>query len=132
MAQYQGAFSTSREAAADLSTRQFRFVKFDGNDRALLGITATDPIQGILQNKPKALGKASRIFLLGAGSSKLVVKTSSAGNIAAGDKLTCTTDGRGEKANNAADGTFVTAMQGATADDTEIEVRLDVSADYDA
>ena len=58
-------FATTREAAADLSTSQYKFVKLDSNGRVAAMAAATDIPFGILQNKPDALGKAAEVMLAG-------------------------------------------------------------------
>lgn len=55
----------SLEAAADLSTKQFYFVKLDTNGRAALCAAATDRPIGILQNKPSALGRMASVMVNG-------------------------------------------------------------------
>lgn len=57
-------------AAADLSTYQYKFVKVDANGRGTITANATDPILGILQNKPSVQDAPARIRI--AGISKLV------------------------------------------------------------
>lgn len=54
-------FKYSLDAAADLSTHQFKAVVVDSNGRAALCGTQGLPIAGILQNKPNALGVAAEI-----------------------------------------------------------------------
>ena len=58
-------FKVTREAAADLSTKQFHFVKLDSNGRVAAIAAATDRPFGILQNKPSALGIAAEIMVTG-------------------------------------------------------------------
>lgn len=58
-------FSVSREAAADLSTHQYKFVKLDSNGRVAAIAAATDVPFGILQNKPSALGIAAEVMVSG-------------------------------------------------------------------
>lgn len=47
---------TTRKAAADLSTKQFFFVKLDSSGNVALCSGATDKPYGILQDKPSAAG----------------------------------------------------------------------------
>lgn len=47
---------TTRKAAADLSTKQFFFVKLDSSGNVALCSGATDKPYGILQDKPNAAG----------------------------------------------------------------------------
>jgi len=57
------------EAAADLSTHQYKAIKVDANGRAAL-CGADERAIGVLQNKPDALGKAAEIMV--DGRSKIV------------------------------------------------------------
>jgi len=129
MSQYQGAFQLTREAGEDLSSKQFYFVEQQTDGDFIAGTGPTAKIQGIVQNAPTS-GKAARVALLGAGTSKLVVKTSVEGNIVIGNKLTSTSDGRGENCDAGTDEAFVTALEAASADGTVIEVRLDAAGGY--
>lgn len=61
--------SVTREAAADLSTRQYRFVQIDSDGRAALSGTAGRP-DGVLQDKPSAAGQACAMAI--SGVSKVV------------------------------------------------------------
>lgn len=54
----------SRPAGADLSTKQFHFVKNDGSGNAVLCAAATDLPIGVLQNKPVS-GAQAEITVLG-------------------------------------------------------------------
>jgi len=54
----------SLEAAADLSAKQYFFVKVDANGKAALCSAATDKPIGILQNKPTA-GQPAEIVVNG-------------------------------------------------------------------
>ncbi len=130
MSQYQKAFTTTRAAGEDLSSDQFRFVKQEADGDFIGAAGPTDEVQGVLQNNPTS-GQAARVALLGAGTSKLVVKTSAAGNIVPGNRLTSTSDGRGELCDANTDRAYVTAMESASADNTVIEVRLDATFNYD-
>jgi hypothetical protein len=57
-------FKTTLEAAADLSAKQFHFVKLDSNGKAALCAAVTDIPCGVLQNKPTA-GQAATIVVMG-------------------------------------------------------------------
>lgn len=52
------------EAAADLSAKQYFFVKVDANGKAALCAAATDKPVGVLQNKPES-GESAEIMALG-------------------------------------------------------------------
>lgn len=58
-------FTISREAAADLSAHQYKFVKLDSNGRVAAIAAATDVPFGILQNDPNALGIAAEVMVAG-------------------------------------------------------------------
>lgn len=80
-------FKYPLQAAADLSTHQFKAVVIDGNGRVNLAGTQGLPIAGILQNKPNALGVACEIMQL--GISKMVASAA----IAAGARVATTNVG---------------------------------------
>ena len=55
------------EAAADLSSNQYNFVKLDANGKVVVCVVATAgqiPI-GVLQNAPDASGKAATVMIVG-------------------------------------------------------------------
>lgn len=81
-------FKLSKEAGADLSAKQYHFVKLDANGRVVAIAAATDRPIGILQNKPTALGQAAELMC--DGVSRLV----GGGNVAKGDLLSTTATGR--------------------------------------
>lgn len=54
----------SLEAAADLSSKQYYFVKTDANGKAAVCAAATDLPCGILQNKPTS-GQVAEIVVVG-------------------------------------------------------------------
>jgi hypothetical protein len=78
----------SLEAAVDLSTKQFHFVKLDGNGRIIAIAAGTDKPIGILQDKPKQ-GAAGNVML--DGVSKLVSDVA----IPAGSGVGTSADGQG-------------------------------------
>lgn len=85
----QPGFKVTREAAADLSTKQYHFVKLDSNGRVAAVTAITDRPFGILQNKPNALGIAAEIMV--DGWSQMV----GGANVAKGDMLGTNNAGRG-------------------------------------
>lgn len=85
-------FKYSLQAAADLSTHQFKALVIDSNGRAALAGTAGLPIAGILQNKPNALGVACEITQ--SGISKMVCS----GAITAGARVSTTNAGQAQAA----------------------------------
>lgn len=78
----------SFQAAADLSAKQFFFVKLDtsGNMAAIAAVT--DIPLGILQDKPAALGRAGCVMLDG------VSKVVAGANLAKGDQVGVDSTGR--------------------------------------
>jgi hypothetical protein len=54
----------SLSAGADLSTKQYYFVKLDSNGDAVVCAAATDVPVGVLQNKPTS-GQAAEIVVIG-------------------------------------------------------------------
>jgi len=81
-------FKFSKQAGADLSAKQYHFVKLDANGRVIAITADTDRPIGILQNKPTALGQAAE--LMADGISRLI----GGGNVAKGDMLGTTAAGR--------------------------------------
>lgn len=86
----QPGFKMSKEAAADLSAKQFHFVKLDANGRVAAIAADTDCPCGILQNKPNALGVAAEIMV--DGISRII----GSGNLAKGNFLGTNAAGRAE------------------------------------
>lgn len=85
----QPGFAITREAAGDLSTKQFHFVKLDSNGRVTSCSAVTDVACGILQNKPDGLGVAATVMVN--GISQLV----GGANQAKGGLVTTSAAGRG-------------------------------------
>lgn len=81
-------FKLSKEAGADLSAKQYHFVKLDANGRIIAIAAITDRPIGILQNKPTALGQAAEIMC--DGVSRLV----GGANVAKSDMLGTSATGR--------------------------------------
>lgn len=63
---YKGSqpFKITLEAGADLSAKQYFFVKLDNNGKAVSCSAATDKPVGVLQNKPTS-GQAAEIVVVG-------------------------------------------------------------------
>lgn len=72
-------FSYTLEASADLSASQYCAVAVDANGRAVLATTALN-IDGVLQDKPAALGEVGTIMQKGITKGKIGV-----GGVTAGD-----------------------------------------------
>lgn len=98
----------SAEAAADLSSLQFRFAKMSGV-KVNKATAASDPIIGILQNKAKS-GKTASVKVM--GGSKLEVDAGT--DIAAGDQLTSDSVGRGIKTTTENNTCGAIALEAAT------------------
>lgn len=83
-------FAFTLEAAADLSAKQFHFVKANSASQIVAaGVGADDVAIGVLQNKPNALGVAAKIHQT--GISKVVVGAA----VTAGVLVTTNAAGRG-------------------------------------
>ena len=78
------------EAAADLSTKQFYFVKLVGNRQVNVCSAATDKPVGVLQNKPDASGKAAEVLTF--GRTKVVADAA----LTAGDLIGTSADGQAD------------------------------------
>lgn len=89
-------------AAADLSAKQYRFVKVDANGQAALASAAGEVCVGVLQNKPTS-GQAATVRIFGvskvvanaAVSAGALIKTSSDGEADTASKLTTNTSDAG-------------------------------------
>ncbi|NIQ91029.1 MAG: DUF2190 family protein [Nitrospinaceae bacterium] len=97
-------------AAADLSAKQFTFVKIDSNGQAAANTAEGAMVDGVLQNKPAAQGEAAAVAYAG------VTKVVAGDTVAAGGKVISDTAG---KAIPAATGKFIrgTALTGGAADE---------------
>lgn len=62
----------SREAGADLSTKQYYVVKTDANGKYILASAATDAIRGVLVNAPKSGETADVANINGSGTFKVL------------------------------------------------------------
>jgi len=80
----------SFKAGADLSTKQFYFVKLSADRTVIVCAAATDKPIGILQNKPDAADKAAEVLMT--GRSKLSADVA----LAAGDLVGTSGDGQGD------------------------------------
>jgi hypothetical protein len=81
-------FKYSKEAGADLSTKQFHFVKLNNAGQVVPVAAITDRPIGILQNKPTAIGQAAEI--MADGISRLI----GSADHAIGDALGMSATGR--------------------------------------
>lgn len=87
----------TRPAAADLSTYQFRLMAVDANGRATAAVAVTDPIIGILQNKPAGADQAAVIRIAG------VSKCAFGAAVNEGAWITCGVEGYGTATTTAND-----------------------------
>ena len=76
-------------ASADLSVKQYHFVKMSGNDTVTVCAAITDVPVGVLQNNP-ASGGAAEVALLG------VTKVVADGTLAAGNLIGTSADGQAD------------------------------------
>jgi hypothetical protein len=58
-------FKITREAGADLSAKQFHFVKLNSSSQVIAVAAVTDIPFGVLQNDPDASGKEAEIMVSG-------------------------------------------------------------------
>lgn len=88
---YKGSqpLKLSLSAGADLSTKQFYFVKLDTNGAAVVCSGATDVPVGVLQNKPTS-GQAAEIVVVG------VTKISADANLTIGNLIGTSADGQAD------------------------------------
>ena len=93
------------EAAGDLSTKQFYFMKLDSNGRVTVCTGVTDIPVGVLQNKPDALGKAAEVMMLG------VSKVSADGAITLPSLIGTSADGQADAIAAGTDTTVYVAGQ---------------------
>lgn len=82
-------------AGADLSAKQYTFVKFGSDNKTVVACGGNERSIGILQNKPES-GQAAEVALPGGGG-KLKINES----VALGKLLTSTSGGLGEVADAA-------------------------------
>lgn len=95
--------------------KQYTFVKVTGAHQAGLAVAATDPVIGVLQNKPQKVGAAATVGISG------VTNVVSSAAIAAGAKVA--PDAAGKAVTDATNGTCI-ALASASAADQLIPVLL--------
>jgi hypothetical protein len=88
---YKGSqpFKISLEAGADLSSKQYHFVKLDGSGNAVSCSAATDVPVGVLQNTPTS-GQAAEIVVVG------LSKISSDAALSIGNLIGTSADGQAD------------------------------------
>ena len=86
---YKGSqpFKITLNAGADLSTKQYRFVKLDSSGNAIVCAAVTDKPVGVLQNNPTS-GQAAEIVVVG------LTKVSTDAALAIGDLVGTASDGQ--------------------------------------
>lgn len=91
MAFEEDVLDVSFKAASGLASTtvnyQYHFVKLSGDNEVTIASNATDPVIGVLQNKPQVTGEVARVRVFG------VSRVVAAGVIAVGTKIG--TDGSG-------------------------------------
>lgn len=111
-------FEVTLNSTNDLSLKQFYIVAVDtSNDHAVvLGAAATDPIVGVLQNKPKANQGALVRFI---GTTKVIA----GGTITRGDRVTSDANGKAITTTSTGNAVLGRALVSAVAGDI-LEVML--------
>jgi hypothetical protein len=101
-------------ASADLSTKQYHFVKMSGDNTVTVCAAITDVPIGVLQNNPKS-GQAAEVCVFG------VTKVVADGVLAAGNRIGTSGDGQADAITVASDTTVTIvgqALKVAAAGDT--------------
>lgn len=104
-------------AAGDLSSYQYCFVSIDSNGRVAL-TSAGAQADGVLQNKPAALGRAAEIAISG------VTKLLCGGTVTKGALIAATTNGKGLDATSGDNISAVSADTAAGSNGTIISALL--------
>ena len=110
-------------ASADLSAKQYHFVKMSGNNTVTVCAAITDVPIGVLQNTPSS-GQAAEVCLF--GISKVVAD----GTLAAGNVIGTSADGQADAIAAGTDTTVYTmgiALNAAAAGDT-VEAFINTTA----
>lgn len=121
MAAFEDLHTVSKEASADLSTKQFLFVDVNANGQLVVVSGAGGKALGVLQDKPSAQGRAGEVGY--SGTTKMI----SAAAVAAGASVSSNNAG---KAQTAVSGNIVLgqAMEAAGGADITFEVMLGVGS----
>lgn len=88
MAYENPLFSITLPAAADLSTKQYYFVKLNSSGQVDVCSANTDIPVGVLQNKPTAAGGAAEVMVVG------VSKVSGDADLTKGNQIGTSADGQ--------------------------------------
>lgn len=95
-------------ASADLSSKQFHFVKVSGNNTVTVCAAITDTPIGVLQNNP-ASGEAAVVCVFG------ITKVVADGTLAAGNLIGTSADGQADAIAAGSDTTVTTVGQALNA-----------------
>lgn len=112
-----GVMDLTFAAAADLSTKQFHFVKITA-DRTVNSAGAGEMAVGVLQDAPSAAAQAANVRML--GTTEIVAGAA----FAAGVRLKANASGRAIEAATANDDFYAIALEAATADGDVVEAFL--------
>ena len=110
-------------ASADLSAKQYHFVKMSGNNTVTVCAAITDVPIGVLQNAPTS-GQAAEVCLFG------ITKVKADGTLAAGNVIGTSADGQADAITPGTDTTVYTmglALNAAVAGDV-VEMFLNATA----
>jgi hypothetical protein len=118
MSQFTEILSISREAAADLSAKQFYAGKLDSTGKVALSGANDKAALGIIGNKPAA-GETAELVI--GGTTRAIVSEA----VAVGDRLTPTAAGKLEVVDLADEAYIARALEPATADGDIIEVLIE-------
>ena len=97
---YKGSqpFKISLTAGADLSAKQYYFVKLNGSGNAIVCAAATDIPVGVLQNNPTS-GQTAEVVVIG------MTKISADAALSIGDFIGTSSDGQADAKTNGTDTT---------------------------
>jgi hypothetical protein len=119
MAQYNEFRERSFKAGADLSAKQYFFVKLDTTQNQVVLATSATAVFGILKNAPKS-GEVANVVMPQEGTMKVVA----AGVIALGAYVTSDSSGKAVSTTTNKDICMGIALQAAAADGDIIEIAL--------
>ena len=90
MAKFGPQITMSFDAGADLSTKQYYFVKLNSSGQVVVCAAVTDVPIGVLQNKPSVVGEAATVCILGR------TKVSADEALVAGNEIGVSADGQAQ------------------------------------
>jgi hypothetical protein len=118
MSQYNSGKTITCEVSADLSSKQYCFMKLGTDGRVTYSTATTDKIVGVLQDDPDAAGKGGNVMV--DGCSKMIAGTV----IAVGNFLTTNNAGKAVPIAGTTELVRAMALEAASAADAEFEVLL--------